>query len=81
MEDHPINCMFSLAAFYEQVCDLYLEGVTIRDILLHVNNQLYQDNMAIISEWTLYTQLRKWQLNTRHEPVEISEELIQRVKH
>jgi hypothetical protein len=70
-----------LQPLYEDICDLYYEGVSIQDILVNINSQLQLRNNVPISERTLYNQLERWGLNSRHKALEVSEDLINRVKY
>jgi hypothetical protein len=54
-----------LQPLYEDICDLYYEGVSIQDILVNINSQLQLRNNVPISERTLYNQLERWGLNSR----------------
>ncbi|OWT43364.1 hypothetical protein VFPPC_17473 [Pochonia chlamydosporia 170] len=50
-------------------------------MLASINSQLSLAGHSSVSKRTLYTQLKDWGLNSRHEAVKISEDLINRVKY
>lgn len=54
-----------LTPLVNDICDLYVSGVKISDILDAVNTWLEEAGVVHISKWALYLQLQDWGFNTR----------------
>ena len=75
------NARHKLEGYYEDICEMYLDGQEIASILDFINIRLDAQNDSRIGQSTLYLYLQKWGLNTRNQGIAITEPLIERVKY
>jgi hypothetical protein len=71
----------TLNAFEDLIYDQYFSNIPINRILCNINLRLKDAGDPLISERTLFRQLKLWGLDTRHHALEISDALIDRVKY
>lgn len=70
-----------LEPFYEEICILYDDGVSIDHILTQANALLAAKGLQDTSKRSLERKLESWGLNKRQKKVVITEQLIDRIKH